>query len=225
MCVPCSLTERYHSDSIIDFSLQLQLLRISTGLNEVLLPTPARELEYTWETQEDWGGLGRKQEEDWGRDASVGGHRGSTFTVFKEGPQWGEVNIAGLQKRQKSDIFPPMNQTLTCGVYEGCTVGSSPVLHAAANRALFCQRPHVYRPRNHCDISTLGFWGENESFSHDAWKSLVMWCGSMQHCHLLPRQAQQFSYTSPSLPVLSAVRRICARGGVPLVLCVVFYAA
>lgn len=56
--MPCSLTEKFLSDSIIDFSLQLQLLRISAGLNEVWLPTPAHELEYTWDTQKGWRGIG-----------------------------------------------------------------------------------------------------------------------------------------------------------------------
>lgn len=55
--------------------LRLQHLRISAGLNEVWLPAPAHELEYTWETQEEWRRLGgKKQTIAWackGRNAHV----------------------------------------------------------------------------------------------------------------------------------------------------------
>lgn len=44
--------------------LRLQHLRISAGLNEVWLPAPAHELEYTWETQEEWRRLGGKETDD-----------------------------------------------------------------------------------------------------------------------------------------------------------------
>lgn len=65
-CVPSSLTGRFLPDSVIDSILRLQHLGICAGLNEVWLPTTAREFKHTWDA-----GKGDKGEAEQG--ARVGG--------------------------------------------------------------------------------------------------------------------------------------------------------